>query len=204
LELQRFLQTIEQLSSISIDQEGEDDESKYQQTSHLPNKVVGHNIVELKNNHIPEGIVPLERLFNSHDVSREDSIKIQEEEVIECNIRIVENPKIVKLSKALAPKQKYKYVNLVKNFVDIFTWLYEYLKTFDTDIIQHKIPLKVGSNPFRQKIRQFNPMLMSIIEKELKRMLDSRIIVSLRYSDWVDNLLPVRKMSGEIHLCVDL
>jgi hypothetical protein len=44
---------------------------------------------------------------------------------------------------------------------------------------------------------------MSIIEKELKRMLDARIIVPLRYSDWVANLVPVRKKSGEICLCVD-
>jgi hypothetical protein len=46
-------------------------------------------------------------------------------------------------------------------------------------------------------------MLMSIIEKELKRMLDARIIVPLRYSNWVANLVPVRKKNGEIRLCVD-
>lgn len=50
------------------------------------NKVAGHNIVELKTNHIPKGLVPLERLFDSHDVSREATIKNQEEEVMECNI----------------------------------------------------------------------------------------------------------------------
>jgi hypothetical protein len=46
-------------------------------------------------------------------------------------------------------------------------------------------------------------MLMSIIEKELKRMLDENIIVPLRYSNWVANLVPVRKKNGEIRLCVD-
>jgi hypothetical protein len=91
----------------------------------------------------------------------------------------------------------------MKKNVDIFSWSYEDLKTFDTDIIQHKIPLKVGSKPFRNKIRKFNPLLMSIIEKELKRMLDAKIIVPLRYSYWVANLVPVRKKHGEMHLCVD-
>jgi hypothetical protein len=107
------------------------------------------------------------------------------------------------LSKALAAEQKDRYVSLIKTFADTFAWSYEDLNTFDTDIIQHKIPLKNGSNPFRQKIRQFNPMLMSIIEKEMKRMLDAKIIVPLRYSNWVANLVPVRKKSGEICLCVD-
>jgi hypothetical protein len=127
--------------------------------------------------------VPLERLFDSYDVSREVAIKNQEEEVMDCNIGTAENPKIVKLSKALAPEQKDRYFGMMKNFVDIFAWSYEDLKTFDTDIIQHKIPLNVGSKPFRQGIRQFNPMLMSIIEKELKRMIDARIIFPLSYSD---------------------
>jgi hypothetical protein len=91
----------------------------------------------------------------------------------------------------------------MKTFVDIFSWSYEDLNTFDIDIIQHKIPLKVGSKPFELKIMQFNPMLMSLIQKELKRMLDARIIVPLRYSDWVANLVPVRKKNWEIRLCVD-
>jgi hypothetical protein len=72
------------------------------------------------------------------------------------------------------------------------------LKTFYTDIIQHKIPLNVGSNPFRKKIRKFIPLLMYIIEKELKRMLDY-----LRYSYWVANLVLIRKTNGEIRFYVD-
>jgi hypothetical protein len=147
--------------------------------------------------------VPLERLFDSNDVYRGASMKNQEEEITDCNIGTTENPKIIKLSKAIAAEQKDRYVSLIKKFADIFAWSYEYLKTFDTDIIQHKIPLKAGSKPFRQKIRQFNPMLMSIIEKEMKRMLDAKIIVPLRYSNWVANLVPVRKKNGEIRLCVD-
>jgi len=66
------------------------------------------------------GLVPLERLFDSYDVSREVAIKNQEEEVMDCNIGTAENPKIVKLSKALAPEQKHRYANLMKNFNDIF------------------------------------------------------------------------------------
>ena len=34
-------------------------------------------------------------------------------------------------------------------------------------------------------------------------MLDAEIIVPLSYSDWVANLVPVRKKNGEIRLCMD-
>ena len=41
-----------------------------------------------------------------------------------------------------------------------------------------------------------------MIEKEVKKLLDAKIIVPCRYSSWVDNLVPVRKKNGEIRLCV--
>ena len=37
----------------------------------------------------------------------------------------------------------------------------------------------------------------------MKRLFDTKIIVNLRFSRWVANLVPVRKKNGEIRLCVD-
>ena len=39
--------------------------------------------------------------------------------------------------------------------------------------------------------------------KEVKKLLDSKIIFPIRHSTWVANLVPVRKKAREIHLCVD-
>jgi hypothetical protein len=147
-----FIHTIDEFSNISIYQESQEDENEKledQQSSHLLKTVASHDIVELKNNHIPRGLVPLERLFNNNDVYKGTSMKNQEEEVKECNIGTTWNTKIIKLSKALVAEQKDRYVSLIKKFVDTFSCSYEDLKTFDTDIIHHKIPLKNISKPFR-------------------------------------------------------
>jgi hypothetical protein len=86
----------------------------------------------------------------------------------------------------------------------VFSWSYKELRTYDATVIEHKIPLKPGVKPFRQKLGQINPILLSVIEKEVKKILDSKIIMPLRYSNWVANLIPVRKKNGEIRLCVDV
>jgi hypothetical protein len=139
MELQIFLQIIDEFSNISIDQEGQDNEnneSENQQTSHLLKAVTGHDIVEMKTNHIPRGLVPLESLFDNNDVSRGAAMKNQEEEIKDCNIGTAENPKIINLSKALVAEQRDRYVSLIKKFVDTFAWSYvKDLKTFDTHII---------------------------------------------------------------------
>jgi hypothetical protein len=92
---------------------------------------------------------------------------------------------------------------LLKEFSDVFYWTYEDFGTYDTNIIEHKIPLKEETKPLRKKLRQINPMLFPIMEKEVKKILDAKIIIPLRYSKWVANLVLVRKSNVEIRLCVD-
>ena len=77
-------------------------------------------------------------------------------------------------------KEKEEYVSLRKKYTDVFSWSYEYLKEYDTSIIQHTIPIQPGEKPFKQKIRRINPKLLPIIEKEIKKLFDAKIIVTLR------------------------
>ena len=46
-------------------------------------------------------------------------------------------------------------------------------------------------------------MLLPVIEKEIKKLFNAKVIVTLRFSKCVANLVPVRKKNGEIRLCVD-
>ena len=85
----------------------------------------------------------------------------------------------------------------------MFVWGYKDLKSYDTSIIKHKIPLKENEKPFKQKLRMINPVLLPLVEKEIKKMYDAGIIVPLRYSEWVSNLVSVRNKTREIRLCID-
>jgi hypothetical protein len=49
------------------------------------------------------------------------------------------------------------------------------------NIIHHMIPLKLGTKPFRKKLKQFNSILMPTIEKEVSKILYAQIIIPLRY-----------------------
>jgi len=119
-----------------------------------------------------------------------------------CNIGSEKYPKIIKLSKSLPTAKNQKYIALFKEFNDVFTWSYEDIKNYDTKIIQHKIPIKEGQTPFKQKLRRINPVLMPLIEKKIKRKYEFKIIVPLRYSKWVSNIVPTRNKTSEIILSI--
>ena len=95
------------------------------------------------------------------------------------------------MSNKLLDEEKNGYVKLMKKYTDVFAWSYEDLKEYDTSIIQHTTPIKPGERPFRQKLWRINPKLVPIIEKEVKRLFNAKIIVTLRFFKWVANLVPV-------------
>jgi hypothetical protein len=161
------------------------------------------DIFHLKSNVLPRGLVPLEDLFDFNDVAKKPKIEANGQEVEDCNIGTEKKPRVVKLSKSLSPEKKLKYIELFKEYSYVFAWGYEDLKVYDTSIIQHKIPTKEDQKPFRQKLRRINPKLLPLIEKEIKKMYDAKIIVPLHFSKWVSNLVPTRNKSGEIWLCID-
>jgi ribonuclease HI len=54
-EIKIFLETIEEFSAISIDQENENDDVEVHYADILQNNIVGHKIIELKTNHFAKG-----------------------------------------------------------------------------------------------------------------------------------------------------
>jgi hypothetical protein len=140
LELQHFLETVDEFSSLHIDQDHDPEI-----TSHADvflSKIANHHIVQLPSNHIPKGLIPLERLFDGNDVAFKGKVSTDDADIIKCNVGIEKDPKYVKLSSNLSEKQREEYTKLLKEFADVFSWTYEDLITYDTSIIGHKISLK--------------------------------------------------------------
>jgi len=119
--------------------------------------------LQLKNNCIPKGLVPLERLFDNNDVAHQPKMEPNEGEVEHCNIGTEEEPKIIKISKNLSPDERGEYVSMLKKFSDVFAWSYDDLRVYNTDIIQHTILVKEDQKPFKQKLRWINPLLLPLI-----------------------------------------
>jgi len=159
-EIDEFLQSKGKFKDIFIDMEYDNGDEDME--------VNQMEVLQLKDNIILKGLIPLEELFDQDDVAKKPTLLPTEKEVEYVNIGSAENPKMVKLLKALPPEVKAKYINLLSSFTDVFTWDYSDWKAYDTSIIQHVIPIKPNQNPFHQKLRRINPKLPPSIEKEVK------------------------------------
>lgn len=48
-----------------------------------------------------------------------------------------------------------------------------------------------------------HPSLESLVKKELNKCLMTKIFFIVRHTTWVDNLVPIKKKTVEIWICVD-
>ena len=105
--------------------------------------------LQSKDESLPSGLTPLEELFDFNDVANKPKLEPVETELEEYNIGSEIKPMMIKLSNNLLAHFELKYIELFKEFSDVFAWSYEDLKSYDTEIIQHKIPFKENQKPFK-------------------------------------------------------
>jgi ribonuclease HI len=96
LEIEKFLQSVDEFSALHIDQDPNSEGDPYPEV--FLNEIANHRIIQLPNNHIPRGLVPLERLFDGNDVAIKDRVSNEYVDIAECNIGTQEEPRFVKLS----------------------------------------------------------------------------------------------------------
>jgi len=77
-------------------------------------------ILQLNENIIPKGLIPLEEIVDQDDVARKLSLVPIDKGVEDINLGTVDKPKFVKLSKTLSPEVKTKYVRLLSEFSYVF------------------------------------------------------------------------------------
>ena len=154
---------------IDEEEEGEKLEELQVEETQNDNNLLTHigdkEIIQLKKNSFPKGMVPLEEMFDQNDVARTPVVVPIEIEVEDFNIGTTDDPKLIKISKNLPQKVRREYLSLLKKYTKFFAWKYKDLKVYDTSVIQHTIPIKEDAKPFRQKLRRINPLKNPLLRR---------------------------------------
>ena len=72
----------------------------------------------------------------------------------------------------------------------------------NTEIIEHRLPLKPECKPIQQKLRGIKPEMLFKI-KEVKKQFDVDFLEVAKYPEWVANIVPDPKKDRKVRMCVD-
>ena len=157
-------------------------------------------------NSIPKPVVKLKDLYDIKDRFKPVTNTNLQSSTIRfelINLGTEQKPQNVNLGLGLFVEERIAFIRLLRKNKHVFAWKYDDLKTYDTSIIQHTIPMLSEQKLVQQKLRKIHPNLESQIKLELNKLLKAKIIFPVRHSNWVSNMVPVRKKNGDIRICID-
>ena len=141
----------------------------------------------------------LERLV----AQEEREMKPHQEETELVNLGTGEEKKEVKVGTGMTAPIRQGLITLLEEYQDVFAWSYQDMPGLDSDIVQHKLPLNLGSSPVKQKLRRMKPEMSLKIKEEVRKQFDAGFLAVARYPEWVANIVPVPKKDGKVRMCVD-
>ena len=68
------------------------------------------------------------------------------------------------------------------------------------DLMELKLPIKLGRKPVKQTPRFFAPEILSKIKQEIERLLKCKFICIIRYVKWISNIVPVIKKNKTLRV----
>ena len=81
----------------------------------------------------------------------------------EVNLDTDEDPKPTYLSAFLEIDEEVAYMNILKEYRDVFAWSYKEMPELNPRVAVHQLAVKNGSRPVKQAQRRFRPDLIPLI-----------------------------------------
>ena len=80
--------------------------------------------------------------------------------------------RVVKIGSGLDEAIKCELVKFLQSHADILAWLHEDMLGIDRGVAFHKLAIKKGARPVRQKRRSFNQKMYKAIKTEVEKLLN--------------------------------
>ncbi|XP_070047111.1 uncharacterized protein [Nicotiana tomentosiformis] len=133
----------------------------------------------------------------------EEGVKATIDALKEVNLGTDEEPRPTYLSALLEVDEESTYIELLKEFRDVFAWSYKEMTGLDPKVAIHHLAVKNGARPVKQAQSRFRPDLVPLIETEVNKLIEAGFIWKFKYPTWVSSIVLVRKKNGQIRVSVN-
>lgn len=93
------------------------------------------------------------------------------------NLRDKECTKEVKISVHVTEAQKKDLILLLREYMDVFAWVYNDMIWLSTNMVSHKLPINPGFNLVKPKTQNFKPELSLLRIEETYKRIESQLVI---------------------------
>ncbi|GJY68355.1 hypothetical protein Tco_0471337 [Tanacetum coccineum] len=141
-------------------------------------------------------------IVKKHDGSWRMCVKVRHE-----NFKVAIHPNFpnyeVAIGGTLSPERRTELCTLLKENLDIFAWQPSGMTGVPRSIAEHRLNIREGYSPVRQKKRGQASVRVKAIQAEVQKLVEAGIMREVYYHDWLSNPVMVKKHDGSWRMCVD-
>ncbi|GJZ14227.1 reverse transcriptase domain-containing protein [Tanacetum coccineum] len=116
---------------------------------------------------------------------------------------ITRNPSVA-IGGTLSAIGRMKLCSLLKENLDIFAWQPSDMTGVPRSIVEHRLNIREGYSPVRQKKRGQAPKCAKAIQTEVQKLVEAGIIREVYYHEWLSNLIMVKKHVGSWRMNIEV
>ncbi|GJR74409.1 hypothetical protein Tco_0086774 [Tanacetum coccineum] len=128
-------------------------------------------------------------------------------QVLEEKIKVAIHPEYpeqtIAIGSTLIEKGRKELCALLRQNLDVFAWKPTYMTGVPQHMAEHRLNVREGCPPFRQKKRGKAPKRNKAIQEEVEKLVDAGIMKEVHYHSWLSNPVMVKKHDGSWRMCVD-
>ncbi|GJR80080.1 reverse transcriptase domain-containing protein [Tanacetum coccineum] len=160
---------------------------------------VARGILTLKSSKI----IPVECVMVSGLEEQSISVNKVREERVKVAINPEHPEQTVMIGSDLTEKARVKLCNLLQRSLDIFAWTPADMTGVPRHIAEHRLNVREGCQPVRQKKRGQAAERNIAINDEVSKLVAAGIMREVHYHDWLSNPVMVKKSDNSWRMCVD-
>ncbi|GKD51431.1 hypothetical protein Tco_1280407 [Tanacetum coccineum] len=160
---------------------------------------------------VPEGILTLQSSkiipLDFTMVSGPEAQPSANTRVAEERIKMAMHPEyleqIVAIGSTLTEDGRKVLCGLLRRNLDIFAWKPSDMTGVPRHIAEHRLNVREGCHPVRQKKKSQTPERNKAIQEEVEGLMEANIMKEVHYHSWLANPIMIKKHDNSWRMCVD-
>ncbi|GJT84845.1 reverse transcriptase domain-containing protein [Tanacetum coccineum] len=148
-------------------------------------------------------IIPLECLMVSEPGVSRPIINQVSEEKNQVAIHPEYPEQTIAIGSTLSEEGRKELCGLLRRHLDVFSWKPSYMTGVPRHVAEHRLNIREGCLPVRQKKRGQAPERNKAICEEVEKLMDAGIMKEVHYHSWLSNPMMVKKHDDSWRMCVD-
>ena len=118
-------------------------------------------------------------------------------------VSLDESGRCIYISTLLSEEEKAWLCQVIQFNADVFAWTHAGMPGISPVHASHKLNVAPFAKPVRQRARRFHPDRHLVIQTEVDNLLQNGFIRTVKYPEWLANVVAVPKKWIKWRVCVD-